>query len=288
MKNNFFNPIKSLQSPTSNASEQPATETPSKKRFGKKLYVSLAAVAVILIILTALFWVPQSNANVLPLGVHYSTGEKLTYDVTTTMSSQSANTTTNLNEQGTLTVEVISFSDDTYTLNYTSTTSLAGFSTTTSRLLDVKDSDMVNVLTLLPVALQQYSTNLEGSSPIITALFNQSEAKVGDTWTIPLTANASSSGSAGNLTVTFKAIQDLAVPAGNFKVFRIDFSTTTPTSPSNILNLNLNVTGQSYLEYGTCKQVKSTLEMNMNSGFGNSNYNIVISYTSTLTKDTKP
>ena len=121
----------------------------------------------------------------------------------------------------------------------------------------------------------------------MTAIFNQSQAKVGDTWQIPLTANTNDV-TVGNLTITFKAIQDLTVPAGNFKVFRIDFSTNTLRTQSSLLNINLDVTGQSYLEYGTSKQIQSNLQLNMNSGTAINNYNIAISISSTLTKDVKP
>lgn len=182
--------------------------------------------ATIIVIIGAFLLVPQGNANIVPLGVHYTAGEKLTYDVTTSTSSQTGNTSTSYSSQGTLTVEVVSFDGSTYTLNYTTTNSLAGYSMTTSRLLQVKETDMVNVLTLLPVALQQYTSTVNDTNPIVTAVFNQSQAKVGDTWQIPLNTPQTGA-SAGEITITFKAIQDLTVPAGNFKVFRIDFSTTT-------------------------------------------------------------
>ena len=284
MKNKFFGIISSVDSQAS----QPITQAPLKKRFGKKIYIAIATVAVIVVILAGVLLVPQSNANVVPLGVYYSIGEKLTYNVTSSVSSQEANSSTSFDSKGTLTVEVVSLSGDTYTLNYTSTTSILGLTTTTSKLLDVKESDMVNVLTLLPVALQQYATtDVNDTNPMVTAIFDQSQAKVGDTWQIPLTENANSE-SIGNLTVTFKAIQDLTVPAGNFKVFRIDFSTGALGNQSSLVNVNLDLTGQSYLEYGTCKQVQSNLQLNMNLGTNNINYNIGISITSILAEDIKP
>ena len=159
-----------------------------------------------------------------------------------------------------------------------------------SHLLEVKQTDMVNLLTLLPVALEQYTTNLNSTNPSETAIFNQTQAKVGDTWQVPLDSSTPSSAQAPELTVTFAAIQDLTVKAGTYKVFKIDFLQTNPQqSQSTLYPQNFDVSGQSYLEFGTCKQIQSTLQLNMTSNLGNNlNYNSVISYTSTLTQDITP
>jgi hypothetical protein len=289
MENKLFRTI-SAALPASGPSEQPVGQALSKKRFGKKLYITVAAIVAIAVILTAVFYVPSSNADVISLGVHYSIGEKLTYDITTSTSSQSGNTSTNLSSEGTLTVEVQNKIADTYTLNYTTTSNLASYSMTTSRLMEVKETDMVNLLTLLPIALQQYATPTNNSNPTETAVFNQTQAKVGDEWQIPLTTTASSSVPATEINVKFVAIQDLSVKAGTFKVFRIDFSQTNPQQNSaRSLSLNFDVSGQSYLQMGTCKQIQSTVELTMSTQLGtNANYNTIITFTSTLVKDQIP
>ncbi len=292
MLNNFFSRIISATSSDSSSLEHPTPQLPSKKRFGKKLYVTLAALIAIAIIIAALLFVPTGNAEVISLGVHYSAGEKLTYDVKTSTSTQSGNSSSNLSEQSTLTVDVLSLNGDTYTINYTTSSNLAGYSMTTSHLLEVKQTDMVNLLTLLPVALQQYTINTNSTNPSETAIFNQTQAKVGDTWQVPLDSTTSNSAPAPEITVTFAAIQELTVKAGTYKVFKIDFSQTNPQqSPSTLLHLNFDVSGESYLEFGTCKQIQSTLQLNMTSNpnlGSNINYNTVISFTSTLTQDATP
>lgn len=289
MENKLFRIICSAI-PAANPSEQPIGRSLSKKRFGKKLYIAVAAIIAIAVILTAVLLVPSSNADVISLGVHYSTGEKLTYDVTTSTSSQSGNSSTNLSAQSTLTIEVVSLVGDTYTLNYTTTTSSLGYSMTTSRLMQVQETDMVNLLTLLPVALQQYTTSTNSSNPIETAIFNQTQAKVGDEWQIPLTATVSSFVPASEINVKFVAIQNLAVQAGDFKVFRIDFSQTNPVQDqARSLSVNFDVSGQSYLEMGTCKQIQSTVDLTLTTQLGtNANYNTTITFTSTLIKDQIP
>src|SRR5208283_6222055 len=102
MKNQFVGSSTSATPPTSLPAEQPAAQVPSKKRFGKKLYITIAAIATIAVILIAVLLVPQGNADVISLGVQYSAGEKLTYDVTTSFSSQSGNSSSNLSSNSSL------------------------------------------------------------------------------------------------------------------------------------------------------------------------------------------
>jgi len=292
MENKFFASTVFAKPSISRSAEQSTIQWPSKNRYGKKLYVTIAAIIAIAVIIAAVLLVPSSNADVISLGVHYSVGEKLTYDVTTAYSTQSENSSSNLSQQSTLTVEVVSFNGGTYTLNYTSISSVEGYSMTTSNLMEVKETDMVNLFTLVPVALQQGLTNSNSSSPVETAIFNQTQAKVGDTWQIPASAAGSGSSSLGDITIKFVDIENLATKAGTFKVFRIDFSQASvdqAQTQSLPANLNFGVSGTSYLEFGTCKQIQSTLQINMTSQLGgNTNANTIMSYTSTLTKDITP
>jgi hypothetical protein len=189
----------------------------------------------------------------------------------------------------TLTVEVVSINEGNCTLKYTTISNLTGNSTA-SYLMDVKETDMTNLFTLLPVAFQQYPEYAEyanRSSPIETAFFNQSEAKVGDTWRIPATCTVSAASEA-EMSVKFAAVQNLVVKAGNFKVFKIEFTRTSSRTRSQFDNLEyVGVSGESYLEFGSCKLVQSTLKFNMTTSLGdNSGYSSdVTAFSSTLIKD---
>ena len=61
-----------------------ASLTSYGKRFGKKLYVVIAAVVAIAIIAVA-FIVPQGAASI-PLNANYNVGEKMVYDTSATVS----------------------------------------------------------------------------------------------------------------------------------------------------------------------------------------------------------
>jgi hypothetical protein len=79
------------------------------------------------------------------------------------------------------------------------------------------------------------------------------------------------------LTITFGGIQDITVSADTYKVFRIDFSSNNlsmnvnipTTSNTSIQNtMEMGISGQTYLEYGTCRQIESNIQINSSSKIG--------------------
>jgi hypothetical protein len=290
MRGKILGALFSAVSEPSVSSEPLAEQASAGKRHVNKRFVVIAAVAAIAIIVVAVFFVPQGSADVISLGVDYSVGEKLTYALTTSLTTDILNASTSLTTDSTLVVAVESFENGIYTLNYTMETSALGYSVKTSKLLEVQESEMITALTMLPIVLQAYASEVNSDNPLLKALFDKSQAKVGDTWTLPLSASGTS-GASGELTLTFVAIQDLTVEAGKFRVFRIDFSTNTVQESQSILpSMSVEVSGQSYLEMGSCKQIQSTLHMStgMSSSSSSSSGNLDYTFTSTLTQDSKP
>jgi len=260
MKTDFSSLNNSVASDSTSEPEHVTVQTPSNKRFGKKIYVTIGAIVIVAIIVTAVLLVPPATANTIPLGINYTVGEKLVYDVTTI--DQIGSNFTNLTGEtqgqnsvnSTISIYVVSLDQETYTLNYTSTSALLGYTFSSSELQQINESDMVGFVALLPIELQQNAENSSINIPNNSApieFFNETQAKVGDTWTL-----YSNSG-AGNLVITLRAIQNLVVPAGTYKVFRMDYSTSGNTNPNDAFSIS----GTSYLEYGTCKQVESTLQV---------------------------
>ena len=163
--------------------DQPADSKKSRRHVGKKSMWQPQLFAAI-IILTATFFsvIPQSNGNILPLDVKYNVGEKLTYDITTSTTLASLlteNTTTTVTEKSTLTIQVVSFDGQTYTLNYTTTSSLGDLTETTSHIATVSQSEMITFFSLLPVAIQgavsEAARTTNQTNPVLSAAFNQTE-----------------------------------------------------------------------------------------------------------------
>jgi hypothetical protein len=127
-------------------------------------------------------------------------------------------------------------------------------------------------LDLGSIQQQEVSNNGLGVT-YLAQLLNKPEVKVGDTVTIPFPSSSRQSvQTTGDLTMTFGGIQDLTVPAGTYKVFRIDIASNNlqmtlnaPTGTSNTplqgsLSMDLGINSQMYIEYGTMRQINSTIQ----------------------------
>ncbi len=124
----------------------------------------------------------------------------------------------------------------------------------------------------VPQAPNVLASNSSGNSnPAVTGLLEKSDVKVGDTWAIPVSTNGSMSSSNGNVTLKFVDIQDITVPAGTYKVFRVDSSSNDTVLNLNLAQPNFNATptisidiamsGQTYVEYDTGRQIESDMHI---------------------------
>jgi hypothetical protein len=289
-------------------SEQPNTQAPSKKRFGKKLYAVIGAIVAISIIAAALL-IPQGAATI-PLEVNYIVGEKMVYNTNLAMTYQLSNTTISSSLAGNLlnntklnftsTIEVIGFDGEYYTLNNTQALTITNKASSYSYLQKMNKTGYSTFV--FNFGSQQVSTNISTaiSNPYLTELLNRSEVKVGDTWQVPFpnsVGNNSSIGISGSIIMTFKGFEDLTVPAGTYRVFRVDMTSQDLAmhlkSPQSISTFNtdtvaMNINGQMYMEYGTLRQIKSTMQESVVVQSAMMNYTTGLSMEMTLVQHIKP
>jgi hypothetical protein len=259
-----------VPSETSSAPSQPALRTSGFKGFGKKLYAVAAIVAVVVIAVALL--VPQGAATI-PLGVEYTVGEKMVYNTTETMATQTANSSlppegpweTSINS--TEIVEVMGFDGEYYSLNHTVTSNFMNMPVTISFIEKVNKTGYTGYFRL--EGTKEVLTSNMSTNPYASVLFDKPEVKVGDTWQVPVNSGNSNFSVTGEMTITFGGIQNITVPAGTYKVFKVDtvsnltMSIKYPTS-GNYTNppfkINVVISGQTYIEYGTCRQIESNMQ----------------------------
>jgi hypothetical protein len=256
------------------------SSAPKRRLSGRKIYFMIFALTAILILGVTLL-IPQGAASI-PLNVNYTVGEKMVYDATMTSSFQYGNSTlptgitsqlpnnTSINMQQT--IEVTGFDGEYYTLNHTMTLS------TNSKPLSISLTEKMNKTGYSAYLLNLGSTQQEipnegvTSTSYLAQLLSKPEVKVGDSVEVPFPSGNSSIGITGDLTMTFRGIQDLTVPAGTFKVFRIDITSNnlkmnynlplgslSSFTPANI-TMRLDMNSQMYIEYGTMRQIKSSMQ----------------------------
>jgi len=291
----------SHESPLS-AGQETASSTPKRRLAGRKVYFTIFAVIAILIIAVTLL-IPQGAASI-PLNVNYNVGEKMVYDTTMTSTFQYDNSplptgttsqlpkSTNIDMQQI--IEVTGFDGEYYTLNHTMTMS------TNSKPLSISLTEKMNktgysaYLLNIGNTQQEIPNNGVTSSSYLAQLLNQPEVKVGDSVNVPFPTGNSSIGVTGDLKMTFKGIEDLTVPAGTYKVFRIDITSNnlkmnyrSPLSglsnftPANI-TIGMDMNYQIYIEYGTMRQIKASMQESVSTQSATMSYDMNMNMDMTL------
>lgn len=246
-------------SEASPAIDQPASLPPSNKRFRRRIYVFLGVVAVVAVASALLvFWSISSAGAAIPLSYNFTVGEEMNYNITTTtMSAIGENTS----ETATMSLGIVSFDGENYTINETATL-YSPFGPPISFTAMEKENKTGYITYLNGTAgLQQMYSMFSNIGS-----FNQKdEAKEGETWHIPLNWSVPSYVFNGTFTYKFGHIQNITVPAGTYKVFSIDFSSSNLTLIFNALanvsiSENITANGQMHLEYGTCRLIDLQLQ----------------------------
>jgi hypothetical protein len=277
--------------------------TEASKKSRKKLYAVAAIVAVAVIVVALL--VPQGTA--IPLNVDYTVGEKMVYDTTLTMGVENYDSALgsgllgqspfDMSVNAKQTIEVIDFDGEYYTLNQTTTMTLAGKPFSYSMLQKMNKTGYSTYIFNLGDAELSVPDTSYASNSYLTQLLSKSEVKVGDSITIPFPGTLSNMGVTGDLTMTFRGIEDLTVPAGTYKVFRVDitsndlsmnYGSSMAAAGLSSVSMNLDMNYQMYMEYGTLRQIKSTMQETVSLQSSAMNYTMVFSMDMILSQHIKP
>jgi hypothetical protein len=177
---------------------------------------------------------------------------------------------------------------------------LPNYPTTTVSLIEKmnKTGYSTCIFDLGSAAIGVSSTD-SGYGGYLAQLLSNPEVKVGDNITIPFPAALENLSAKGSIQLTFSGVQDLTVPAGTYKVFRIDMTITgidfdfgalassySTDIPS--MSMTSNMYSQTYLEYGTMRQVKSTMQEDITLESGLFNFTINASMDTILQENFQP
>jgi hypothetical protein len=196
------------------------------------------------------------------------------------------------------TVAVIAFDGEYYTLNQTTTMMLFDKPLRVSMLQRMNKTGCSTYLFNVGGTEHEIPDTSFDSNSYLTQLLSRSEVKVGDSINVPFPSAVSSMGMAGGLTMTFRGIEDITVPAGTNKVFRIDITShglSMSYNPS-MTTMGMNLTAKTdidlnyhiYMEYGTLRQIKSTMQEAVSLQSSTMNYMMSLSTGMTLNEHVKP
>ena len=176
------------------------------------------------------------------------------------------------------TVDVVDFDGETYTLNHVQSLNTQwpdNIFSYTEHMNSTGYSTWIYTQTS-----SGYTSNRSGATnPALTGLLARSEVTVGETWVIPINMQGANDTMTGNMSLTFVGIQDITVPAGTFKVFRVDsssndtvlkFSLSTPWSnTTHTTEMYQNISGINYIDFDTGRQIESYTNITLQLQYSN-------------------
>ncbi len=269
--------------------------------------VALVAVAITSAGIIAMALVVPQGAAVIPLNVNYAVGEKMVYDATSSAiyffgdsNSDSLGNflPSNVSSSFQLSVEVMDFDGQFYTLNYT-TSILHDNSSYGYSIIDKLNKTGYSSFLF-------HFANQTGGMPFgitrsLVQLLSEPEVRVEDCITVPFPTSIQSSGITGNITLTFNGLEDLTVPAGSYRVIRIDMGTgyqglnyhipagIWPSSDPNFSSTTqIKMDSQIYLEFGTMRQIKSITQQTVTQQSTTMNFTVNMENNMTLKEQVRP
>lgn len=287
-------------------SEAPSTKTPSvppetlpppppppQKVSKRKLYSVIGLIAIIAIAstLAVVFFMQTGEAITIPLGMNYSVGEKMTYNLTMSVSmsapgmpSQTATATV------TIQMEILSFDGTNYTINYTAemhTPTRLSFSYT----VKMNKTGYILEFTGLPSDAQQIYQSMVGI-PGYGSYFAKEEMKVGESYQIPLNVSISGVNILGTVNYRISEAANKTFPhVGLYNVFRMDVWASnvqaTVTSGGITMNMVMNLNGYAYMEYGTCIPIEVSIQETITASYMGQTMNMNMNMQMQLTEHNK-
>jgi hypothetical protein len=258
--------------PLSEIETQPTQLLPTKKS-KKKIWMVLGLIIVIAVLVSAVaalnFTAPNgqiANAQTVSLGFSYSQGEIMEYSMQITASvtvegvPQPSSSST---QTATITQEVLNTDEDTYTIRVT-TKSISPSAGSSSYTMTMDKSGKIIDYGDLPAEAQQMMQSMS-TIPGFGSYFPKQEAKVGESWQVPINLQFSGMSLVGTVNYKIVATNPITVPAGTYDVVSIEITSDdlkmSLTSLDESMVFQANYDGQIDLEKDTCRMIQ--LEMDV-------------------------
>jgi hypothetical protein len=236
------------------------------KKTSHKMFLVAAGIIAIIVIGAALS-VPSllkspNAGEPMSLSLNYTTGERMVYRSTATVDTEMSGstlatprTTSNLNNFTTY-IDVLGLENGLYRINETVSIQQnpdANPSYYIATLFNVNTTNYYNYL-MAPIGPYVF---YNVTNPTLQAYLNQPEVKVGDVWTIPVESENTNVNTTGEVKLTFTEFQDFTVPAGTFRVMRVDITSGPLSLNSYGLTVTIQFHGQAYIERSTGRLIKA-------------------------------
>jgi hypothetical protein len=262
----------------------------------KKLYMLVVAVLIVALSGSILLY-SFRPVEAIALSVQYRVGEKMTYETDMTMNMMGFEVSTTM----VYSMEVLKKEDDIYTIRMT-TGILSQDQTTISYSLTMKIDESGRFVELVDApeevqeALQQ-SMSYYSFMPGNGFYFPLSEAKVGDSWEVPIGLTTEAFNFTGTLDCAITETRKITVPAGTYDAFKLEvsssdlsfaFSPELEMETGQSMGIQMAINGYEYFERGTCRTVQAAFNATVNATVMDTTMTFEFSMDMQLTEHIKP
>lgn len=218
--------------------------------------MGVVLIAVLISVVVITFFVPRGLGETIPYGFNYAVGEKMVYDLSMSVNMGGRS----MSETGALSMEVLSFDGDNYTINETGSFAVQGMpQQEVSFTMRMNKFGQTTDFSGLPSEMQSIYSMFGGVLGFGSA-FNKTEARVGESWQLPLNLGNSTFSMSGTINYKFGEVQNVTMAAGTYKTFKIEISTNDVHASISGVSVSINMHGWIRQEYGTCRPIDMNLE----------------------------
>jgi hypothetical protein len=196
----------------------------------------------------------------IPYSLTYTVGENLTYSISATVNENGQQVT----ETGNINMSVVSFDGENYTINEPMHLEAEGVPYDTSTTVIINKLGQTVGPSNLPSQLQSTYSMTQGT-PMTAMFFNKSEIQVGQTYPFPISFSNSTMNMSGTMNIKVADIENVTVPAGTYKTFKLELSTSNFQVSSQGTSATFSLTGQIREDYTTCRLIDFSLQETGNS-----------------------
>ena len=264
----------------------PSTSVEPTRKSRKKLYALLGIVliAVLISVVVITFFVPGGLGETIPYGFNYAVGEKMVYDLSLSVNMGGQSTS----ETGMVSMDILSFDGDNYTINETVSFTVQGMpQQEVSFTLRMNKFGQMTDFSGLPSEMQSIYS-MFGGVPGFGSAFNRTEARVGESWQLPMNLGNSTFNMSGTINYRFGEVQNVTMAAGTFKTFKIEISTNDVHASMMGVSMSINMHGWIRQEYGTCRAIDMNLEATETASGQGQSMTLTVSMQMTLRQYVKP
>jgi hypothetical protein len=226
------------------------------------------------------------------LGINYVQGEKMTYEIDMTMEMMGQEFSYTM----TLMIEILYKENGTYTVRTTfglmnQTQPMATYSITAK----VNETGHTVEFLDVPPDFQQTMSSFS-FMPGNGFYFPKGEAKVGDSWQIPIDMQTEEFNFTGTINNKITETRRINVPAGTYDVFKLEFTSSefnleyeTPPelNMTEPIEIDMTMKGYEYFEKGTCRVVEAKIEQTTSMSMMGQTISVTITLDMKLTKHTR-